>query len=264
MPSLLERFASFIREDTPHQVVTVNLQFLSEARKNRVFAQVINSADVVVADGMPLVWMSRLLGVPVPQRITGHDLLSQCAALAAEKGHAIFLLGGAPGVAEEAADRLRQAYPGLRVRGTGHGHFPSRGAAEQQAELVSDIREFRPQFLFVALGCPKQDYWVHDYLQELGVPVCLGVGGTLDVYVGRLKRSPVWMQRFGLEWIYRLQQEPRRLWRRYMLEDLPSHIKGYLQQSGFRLCDIVVVLFLGMSYTLYEKAGHRLQVLHPS
>lgn len=223
--AVMERIKGFIQQDTPHQIVTVNLQFVSVARKNREFAQLINQSDLVVADGMPLVWMSRLLPAPIPERITGQDLFSQCAALAAEKGYGVFLLGGAPGAAREAAAKLTTVYPGLRVTGTEHGRFPQRGPAENQEALVQALREFKPRFLFVGLGCPKQDFWIRDNMQHLGVPVCVGVGGTFDVFAGRLKRSPAWMQRCGVEWAFRLQQEPRRLWKRYLMQDLPTALR---------------------------------------
>ncbi len=219
---LLDRVKGFIEENRPHQIVTANLQFMSLARKSPAFTRVLNRADLVTADGMPLYWMSRLLGAPIPDRITGHELLQVCASLAAEKGYSIFLLGGPPGVAAEAAELLAKQHPGLRIMGTHHGKFLDGGDAENQEELLSLIREFRPQFLFLALGCPKQDFWIHNHMQAAGVPVCAGIGGTLDVLTGRLSRAPSWMQRYGLEWLYRLQQEPRRLWRRYILEGFPT------------------------------------------
>ena len=212
----------FIQEGSAHHVVTANLQFLSTARRNFAFAEVVNSAALVVADGMPLVWMSKMQGAPIRSRITGHDLLTQGVALAAEKGYGVFLLGGAPGAAEEAAGMLRVMYPNLRVFGTGHGRVSDDGSDDRQQELTALIRDFGPQILYVGLGCPKQEFWINRRMDDLGVPVCVGVGGTFDILTGRLKRAPTWMQRLSLEWFYRLKQEPRRLWRRYVLEDLPT------------------------------------------
>ena len=222
MPEVLERFESFIEEDKPNQVVTANLQFLSVARENPSFAELVNASKMVVADGMPLVWLSRLRGRPIASRITGHDLLLACAALASERGHSMFLFGGAPDVAEDAAKRLRAIYPGLKVEGTHHGNFSDTGEGERQEELAERIRQLRPKFLFVALGCPKQELWIQRHMHDLGVPVCIGIGGTLDVFTGRLSRAPAWLQRCSLEWAYRLQQEPGRLWTRYILGDLPT------------------------------------------
>ncbi len=222
MTDVLERLQRFIEEETPRQVVTVNVQFLSIARKDPAFARLVNETDLVVADGMPLLWVSRLKGAPVASRITGHTLLDQCASLASERGYSIFLLGGGPGAAEGAAQRLRATYPNLRVEGTDHGYFSAEGEAERQEQLAEMIRKFRPEFLFVGLGCPKQELWIHRHMHDLDVPVCVGVGGTFDVFTERLRRAPAWMQRYSLEWVYRLSQEPGRLWKRYILGDVPT------------------------------------------
>ncbi len=218
IPELKGKLSEFIASGTAHQIVTVNLRFLSIAHHDQPFENVINEAALAVADGMPLLWLSRFIGTPVPQRITGTTLLHCAASLATEKGYGLFVLGSSPGIAEEAVRRLCSRYPGLRITGTHHGYF----GTEEEDEVVSTIRQSKPDILFVAMGCPKQDVWIHDHLEALGVPVCAGIGGTLDVLVGRLKPAPMWMQRSGLEWFYRLAQEPRRLWRRYLLEDLPT------------------------------------------
>ncbi len=226
MADVFHRVEDFIREGQPRHIVTVNIRFLSMALRDQQFAEIINGADLAVTDGMPLIWLTRLLKTPVPQRITGCDLIYSFSRLAAEKGYSIFILGGQPGVAEEAARRLCQMNPGLKVAGTHHGYF----TAAEEPGVVELVRQSRPQFLFVALGSPKQDFWVHRWKKELAVPVSIGIGGTLDVVTGRLKRAPVWMQRASLEWFYRLKQEPRRLWRRYILEDVPTALRatGYV------------------------------------
>lgn len=226
MAEVFQRVENHIRDGRPGHIVTVNIRFLSMAMRDHQFADIINGADLAVTDGMPLIWLSRLLKAPVPQRITGCDLIYSFSRLAAEKGYSIFILGGQPGVAEEAARRLCQMNPGLKVAGTHHGYFSE---AEEPA-VVELIRQSRPQFLFVGLGSPKQDFWINRWKRELSVPVSIGIGGTLDVVTGRLKRAPVWMQRASLEWFYRLKQEPRRLWRRYILEDVPTTLRaaGYV------------------------------------
>lgn len=226
MADVLERLDGFVREGKPRQVVTVNLQFVSEARNNPVFAQLINNADLAVADGMPLIWVSKLLGAPIAARITGHDLLSECAALAHEQGYSMYLLGGGSGAAKDAASRLRTMYPGLKIAGNHHGRFFNSGEAERQEELINTVRDLRPDFLFVALGCPKQELFVRRYMHALQVPVCVGIGGTLDVFTGHWKRAPEWMQHRGLEWVYRLAQDPGRLWKRYLLNDAPTTLRA--------------------------------------
>ncbi|MCI0440613.1 MAG: WecB/TagA/CpsF family glycosyltransferase [Chloroflexi bacterium] len=226
MSEIMARLDGFVQEATPHHGVTVNLQFISEARKDPSFASILNNADLAVADGKPLLWISRILGAPIASRITGHDLLEECAALSQRKGYSMFLLGGSEGSAAQAVSKLRETYPGLRVEGSEHGKFSRSGEPERKDELVRMVREFRPDFLMVALGCPKQEFFIRRYMHELNVPVCIGIGGTLDVFTGRLKRAPRWMQRAGLEWVYRLQQEPKRLWKRYILGDLPTTLRA--------------------------------------
>jgi N-acetylglucosaminyldiphosphoundecaprenol N-acetyl-beta-D-mannosaminyltransferase len=204
------------------RIVTANIQFIREARMNTLFAATVNSADIVVTDGKPLVWISRIIGAPIPQQVTGHDLFHDFTSQAAKEGLSVFLLGGGPGIASEAASRLRTNYPGLRVTGTDGGHFSSEGEAENPERLRQIINEFNPYFLFVALGCPKQDLWIARNFDVLNARVCVGVGGVLDVYTGRLSRAPRWMQRWGLESVYQLLVAPRRYARRYLFEYPPT------------------------------------------
>lgn len=222
MAQVLEWAEDRIREGGPGHVVTANMRFMSVAMQDQSFASIINGADLAVTDGMPLIWLSKLLGAPILERITGPDLLLSLAKLAAEKGFSVYLMGGAPGVAEDAAIRLCAIHPSLKIAGTHHGYFDE----NEELEVVSAIRRCRPQILFVALGCPKQEFWIHRWMHELDVPMCIGVGGTLDILTGRLQRAPTWVQRTGLEWLYRLQQEPGRLWRRYVLLDIPTTLRA--------------------------------------
>lgn len=218
------RLETFVSAGGSHQVVTVNLDFLRQAQRNARFQSVLNGAALAVADGAPLVWASRLAGTPLPARVTGVELVELAAALAARHGWSIYLLGAAPGVAAAAATALQRRYAGLRIAGT---YSPPFGpfSTEEGERMVGEIAAARPAFLFVAFGAPRQDLWIHEHLQALGVPVCMGVGGTFDIVAGRIPRAPRWMQRAGLEWLYRLRQEPRRLWRRYLLNDLPLFVK---------------------------------------
>ncbi len=219
------RLIKAVQERRAHQVVTVNLQFLSLAERNPTFAAVVNRAHLVVPDGMPVVWISKALGRPLPGRITGHDLLSVAARLSAERGYSLFFLGPSPEVAAESRARLEEMYPGVRVVGSYAGQFTldGYGATERdEVGAVEAIRAANPDFLFVALGCPKQDYWIAHHLDEVNVPVAIGVGGIFEVLAGRVDRAPLWMQRWGLEWAHRLAQEPTRLWRRYLLEAGPT------------------------------------------
>lgn len=214
----LARIAVLAASRGSHQIVTANVRFLTLARRSPDLAAVVNAASAVVADGMPVLWLSRLAGRGLPARVTGVDLLEACCALAVSSGWPVYLLGGRPGVAEQAASALVGRHPGLTVAGTHHGYL---SAAEEPA-MVDGIRATRARLLFVGMGCPRQEFWISRNLVQLGVPVCIGIGGTLDVAAGLLLRAPPLWQRTGFEWLYRLRQEPRRLWKRYLLEDLPT------------------------------------------
>jgi N-acetylglucosaminyldiphosphoundecaprenol N-acetyl-beta-D-mannosaminyltransferase len=199
--------AEFIGSGAPHRVITADSSAVVIAAGDEEFRRIVNSADLVTADSAGILWAARRLGCPLPERVSGVDLADQLCALCARDGHSVFLYGAAPGVAEAAAANLQARYPGLRVAGTAHGYL---NETEQQ-QLVETIRAARPQVLLVALGIPRQEKWIHRNLARMGVPVAMGVGGSFDVFAGRVRRAPLWMQRHGLEWIYRLASNPRKI-----------------------------------------------------
>jgi len=213
------RISRFLEVGVPRQIVTVNLDFLYLAEQNAEFRATINEADMAVPDGMPLVWLSRVIGVPLAGRITGVELVNESCLLAVRKGVGVFFLGGTPEVASAAAARVRDLYPGLVV----HQYAPPFGpiSPDEDERIVEKILRARPGFLFVALGAPRQDLWIRAHRERLGVPIAMGVGCVLDLLAGVASRAPTWMQSAGLEWTYRLIREPRRLWRRYLVNDLP-------------------------------------------
>ncbi|MEW6425592.1 MAG: WecB/TagA/CpsF family glycosyltransferase [Bacillota bacterium] len=215
MAEVEERIAGFVRAGSPRQVITLNPEVLYRAQREPGLLALINGAALVTADGAGIVWAARVAGKPVPERVTGIDLMLRLVARAAREGWRIFLLGGAPGVAEEAAARLKQQHPQLIVAGTCHGYFQDRGDL-QEAKVIEMIRRARPHLLFVGMGAPKQEEFIARHLPEWEVPVALGVGGSFDVLAGRVKRAPAWMQRLHLEWLGRLLREPRR-WRRMLV-----------------------------------------------
>lgn len=227
LAGVCERLDEFVASQQPHQIVTVNMDFVRLARSDTEFRDVVNAADLAVPDGVPVLWLSRLLNQALHERVTGVDIVEHGAALAARRGYSIFLLGGEPGVADAAAAVLVRRNPGLRIAGT---YAPPFGpfSAEENQRMVSLVKAARPDMLFVAFGAPRQDIWIRQHQDELGVPVCAGIGGTFDLLAGRRARAPSWAQRSGLEWAFRLMQEPRRLARRYLLGDLPLfvHIAG--------------------------------------
>ncbi len=224
---LLAQVAAFIAEGTPHQICTANPEFVMEARRNPAFRCVLAEADLVMADGVGLLWAARLLGRPLPQRVTGSDGVPLIAQRAAQESWRVFLLGAAPGVAQRAGDILMQRYPGLQVVGT----YAGSPADAEAPEIIARIRAAKPHLLFVAYGAPRQDLWIAKHAAALGVPVMMGVGGTLDFIAGVQKRAPAWVQRLNLEWLYRLITQPWR-WRRQL--DLPRFAWAVLRE---RFCE---------------------------
>ena len=210
-PDLLARIAAFIVEGTPHQIATVNPEFVMEARRNPTFAAVLAQTDLCLADGVGLLWAARRMGQPLPERVTGSDGVPLIAQRAAERGWGLYLLGAGPGVAQRTGEILQGRYPGLRVVGA----YAGTPADADAPEIVARIRETRPDILFVAYGAPRQDLWIGKHREALGVPVMMGVGGSFDFVAGVQKRAPRWVQRVNLEWFYRLVTQPWR-WRRQL------------------------------------------------
>jgi N-acetylglucosaminyldiphosphoundecaprenol N-acetyl-beta-D-mannosaminyltransferase len=220
LSSAIDRVRGFLRSGKTNQIVTVNLDFVAISRRDEGFRETINAAEMAVADGMPLVWVSHLADEPVPERLTGVELVDECCRVAVETDTSVFLLGAGPGVADMAANKLRERFPGLRIAGV---YAPPFGplSREENEHILQLIQTARPDFLFVALGAPQQDVWIMNNRERLDVPVCMGIGCVLDLLAGVVSRAPTWMQESGLEWLFRLAQEPGRLWRRYIVDDMP-------------------------------------------
>lgn len=212
MEEAVGRVFEFVKEGRPHMVVTPDASALVRAQEDEELRRIMEEADLVIPDGVGVVFAGRLLDLPLVERVPGVELAERVCEVASREGLRIFLLGAEPGVAEEAARRLTERFPGLRVVGTYHGYF----SPEEEREVVERIKRARPDILFVAMGVPKQEKWMRRHLAELGVPVCIGVGGTLDVFAGRVKRAPLWVRRIGLEWLYRTLLQPRKRARRLL------------------------------------------------
>ena len=195
-----------------HQIATVNPEFVMTAQSDAAFRHTLLTADLCLPDGIGLLYAARRLGQTLPERVPGSELVYRLAERAAEKGWSLFLLGAGPGVAEEAAQLLRQRYPSLRIAGT----YAGTPAVEENDDIVRRINDSGATLLFVAYGAPKQDKWVECNRTNLTtVRVAMGVGGSLDFITGRAVRAPQWAQDAGLEWLYRLYKEPWR-WRRML------------------------------------------------
>jgi N-acetylglucosaminyldiphosphoundecaprenol N-acetyl-beta-D-mannosaminyltransferase len=203
-----------IKKGRPTYFITANTHYAMLTEKDSGLRAINARAAFIVADGAPLVWASRWQGSPLPERVAGSDLIYELSATAAKKGYRLFFLGAAKGVAEEAAQRLGARYPGLQVVGTECPPFRELTVVEEHA-LIARIRSTRPDMLLVAFGQPKGERWIDRHLAELGVPVSVQVGASLDFAAGRVRRAPRWMQKSGLEWAFRLGLEPSRLFARY-------------------------------------------------
>jgi N-acetylglucosaminyldiphosphoundecaprenol N-acetyl-beta-D-mannosaminyltransferase len=206
----IDQIKEFIKERKPKLLVTLGTEMVMAAQNNDEFREIINSADLVCADAVGIVWASRRLGEPLHEKVAGIDVLSRIAQLSETTGWRLFFLGAAEGMAESAIDALRQRYPGMVVAGHHHGYFSD----DEQVKRM--IREASPDVLFVALGSPRQELWFWKNKEDLQVPVGIGVGGSFDVLSGKLKRSPQWMISLGLEWLYRLYLQPWR-WKRMLV-----------------------------------------------
>jgi N-acetylglucosaminyldiphosphoundecaprenol N-acetyl-beta-D-mannosaminyltransferase len=215
--AVMARIAEFIASGEPHHIFTADASGIMRAQDDLLLRAIVRQADLITPDGAGVMLASELHGTRLPERVSGVDLVERIAALSADKGYRVYLFGAAEGVADAAAAALIDRHPGLQIAGTRHGFF----SAGEEAAIVAAIVRAEPQVLFVALGIPKQEQFIRAHFAELGIPVMIGVGGSFDVISGRLQRAPRWMQRTGLEWLYRLAQEPKRLPR---LAALPNFI----------------------------------------
>jgi N-acetylglucosaminyldiphosphoundecaprenol N-acetyl-beta-D-mannosaminyltransferase len=202
------RLASYVRGADHHLVITANPEMVMKARRDQLLSEILARADLVVADGIGVVWASRVLGQPVPERIPGIELAEGLLQQAASQGWKVFLLGGAEGVADQAAQSLRRKWAGLKIVGTHHGFFRS---GEEEQEILQRIKREQPQILLAALGVPRQEKWLAAHLGTLKVPVAIGVGGSFNVWAGVDRRAPLWVRKINMEWFYRVARQPWRI-----------------------------------------------------
>ncbi|MHB8509083.1 MAG: WecB/TagA/CpsF family glycosyltransferase [Candidatus Dormibacteria bacterium] len=233
LPDAIDMIAEAIDARLGHggptfQVATVNPEFVMLARRDPAFRRTLRACALRTADGAGLMLAARLLGRPLPQRVTGVDLVEGLATRAASRGDSVFLLGAAPGVAEAAASRLIAEHPGLVVAGTLSGH----SGVEGDHDSVAAVRASGAKVLLVAFGAPAQEAWAQRNLEASGAAVSIGVGGTFDFLAGRVRRAPALMRRLGLEWLFRLVQQPWRVRRMAVLPVFLVHVLG--QRWGAR------------------------------
>lgn len=217
MGETLDYLDGLIAARKPSYFATANVDFAAQASRDVELQQILFDAELVLCDGTPLIWVSRWLNAPLRERVAGSDLLPHLFDHAARKGYRLFFLGGTEEVLVEATARAQANHPGLIIAGTYSPPF-AKLLEMDDAEILRRLREARPDILLVAFGCPKQEKWIYRNYRNTDIPCAIGVGASLDFIAGKFKRAPVWMRRTGLEWIFRLIQEPRRLFNRYVLD----------------------------------------------
>jgi N-acetylglucosaminyldiphosphoundecaprenol N-acetyl-beta-D-mannosaminyltransferase len=239
---------TMIASRSPHYVVTANVDFLVQARDDVELRRILFDAHLVLCDGTPLIWASRFLGNPLPERVAGADLVPLLIDVAAKRGYKLFLLGATPESAGTAAAVLKKKYPALELD---FYSPPFKHLLEMDHQkITARIAAAKPDVLLVSFGCPKQEKWIQMHYRSLGVPVSIGVGATIDFLAGQVRRAPRWMQRSGLEWVFRLMQEPRRLFKRYV-KDL----------SVFGIAIIAQWAGLGRRKRMRAPASHEVESL---
>ncbi|WDE12787.1 WecB/TagA/CpsF family glycosyltransferase [Thalassomonas haliotis] len=196
------------------QHVVVNVAKVVNMQQDPVLAQSVKSCDIINIDGMGVVWGARFCGHEVPERVAGVDLFHQLLAMSAERDFPVFLLGAREEVVAKTADKVKHLYPKLKIAGYHHGYF-----WQDEQALVDKVRKSGAKLLFVAITSPKKENFINAWQDKLGVNFVMGVGGTFDVVAGKVKRAPLWMQNAGLEWLYRIVQEPGRMWKRYLISN---------------------------------------------
>lgn len=229
MEETLQKVEGFIASGQPHQHVVVNVDKLVKANRDPELRRIINECALINVDGMPVVWASRLLGKPLKERVAGVDLFEALMERAAQKGWRVFLLGAREEVVSGVKQTYERKYRGLTVAGYRNGYWKP----EEEAGVVEQIAQAKADLLFVAISSPKKEHFLGQYQAHMKIPFAMGVGGTFDVAVGKVKRAPLWMQKSGLEWFYRFLQEPRRMFRRYFIEDM-AFIGLFLREAARR------------------------------
>jgi len=226
----LKKIKQFIQEETPHQHVVVNSDKILKAQKDNNLRKIINNCDLINSDGMAVVWSSKILGKPLKERVAGIDLFFKLIEEATYNKWKVYFLGAEEKVINKVVRKFKIIYPELTIVGHRNGYW------NNDKEVTYIIKESKPDILFIGISSPKKEIFLSRHLREINVPFVMGVGGTFDIIAGKTKRAPFWMQKIGLEWFFRLIQEPKRLWKRYLIGNtififivLKELIKKYLK-----------------------------------
>lgn len=221
-----------ISERYAKSIFIPNVDCLIKLQKDSDFRNAYRSCDMVLPDSHLFLWAGEFLRTPFKEKVSGSDLLPRFCEVAAEKGYKVFFLGAAPGVAKRAAEILKQKNPGLKVVGTYSPPYGFETAENENQKIINMIKLAKPDVLFVGLGAPKQEKWIYKYKKQYQVPVSIGVGASFDFVAGNVKRAPRWISNHGFEWLWRLIQEPKRLWKRYLIDDIPFFYLILKQKLG--------------------------------
>lgn len=220
MAETLNEIEKLIQKKNCSYVVTPNVDHIVRLEKDEELQKVYKNASLILTDGKPLIWISKWYKTPIKEKISGSDLFPRVCQLAANKNYTMYLLGAAEGVADTAARNLMKKYPGLNIVGTYSPPFGFEKNEQEMNKIKTQIQDVHPDILIVGLGCPKQEKFMYYHCKELGVPISFGLGASIDFEAGNIKRAPKWMSNHGLEWLYRFSKEPKRLFKRYFVDDL--------------------------------------------
>ena len=220
MAETLNEIDKLIQKKNCSYVVTPNVDHIVRLEKDEELQKVYKNASLILTDGKPLIWISKWYKTPIKEKISGSDLFPRVCQLAANKNYTMYLLGAAEGVADTAARNLMKKYPGLNIVGTYSPPFGFEKNEQEMNKIKTQIQDVHPDILIVGLGCPKQEKFMYYHCKELGVPISFGLGASIDFEAGNIKRAPKWMSNHGLEWLYRFSKEPKRLFKRYFVDDL--------------------------------------------
>lgn len=234
MDETLDEIHNLIRDGRYHYVVTPNVDHIVKLEKDVEFQNVYKGADLILTDGVPLIWISKFLKESIKEKISGSDLFPKVCELAAKQKYKVFLLGAEEGIADKAARNLKHRYVGLDIIGTLSPKFGFEEDEEQISNIIDVINKAKPDILFVGLGAPKQEKFIFKYKDRLKVPISLAIGASIDFEAGKVKRAPTWMQRSGFEWFYRILMEPKRMSKRYFVDaiEIISILFKYRQRAN--------------------------------
>ncbi|EPY2289500.1 WecB/TagA/CpsF family glycosyltransferase [Clostridium sporogenes] len=213
MEETIQEIECYIKERKPVQHVVINAGKVVLMENNEELKTVIQKCPLINADGQSIVWASKILAKPLPERVTGIDLMENLVCLSNEKGYRIYFFGAKEHIVKKVIEKYKDKYPNLQIAGYRNGYF----SEKDNKDIVEDMKKSKADILFVAFSSPKKEFWLYNNMDKIDIPFCMGVGGSFDVVAGKTKRSPKWMQKIGLEWFYRFMQEPRRMWKRYLV-----------------------------------------------